>query len=96
MLGNHRFLSRTIKKWSDFGGPQTMVEYIFNEICLIIGFCMIYISPNFQKISPTTICIRLMSVIKKIFFRGSQGNLVNSRGFLTYLFGFKWLNSSDQ
>ena len=96
MLGNHWFLSRTIKKWSDIGGPQTNVEYIFNEICLIIGFCMIYISPNFQNFSPTTICIRLMSIIKKVFFAGSQGNLANSRGFLTYMIDFYWLNGSDQ
>ena len=73
MKGNHRFLSRTLKKWSDFGGPQTNVECIFNEICMIIGFCMIYISQNFQNYSPTTICIRLMSIIKKAFFEGSQG-----------------------
>ena len=53
MQGNHSFLGRTFKKWSDFGGPQTNVEYIFNEICMIIGFCMMYISQNFQNFSPT-------------------------------------------
>ena len=88
MQGNHRFLSRILKKWSDFGSPQTNVENIFSKICMIIGFCMIYISQNFQNVSPSTICIRLMSIIKKVFFRGSQGNLVNSRGFPTYLIVF--------
>ena len=88
MMGNHRFLSISLRKWSDFGGPQTNVEYIFNEICMIIGFSVIYISQNIQNISPTTICVRLMSVIKKVFFRGSKGNLANSHGFLTYLIDF--------
>ena len=88
MQKNRLFLSRTIKKWFDFGGPQTNVKYIFNEICMIIGFCMIYISQNIQNFSPTTICIRRMSFIKKVLFRGSQGNLANSHGFLTYMIDF--------
>ena len=88
MLGNHSFLSITLKKWSDFGGPQTNLEYIYNEICKIIGFCMIYISQNFQNFSLTTICIRLMSIIMKVFFGGSKGILANSHGFLTYLIDF--------
>ena len=96
MMGNHRFLSISLKKWSYFGGPHTNIEYIFNEICMIIGFCMIYISQNIQNISPMNICIRHTSVIKKVFFGGSKGNLANSHGFLTYLIDFQWLNSSEQ
>ena len=68
--GKSQVSGQNFKKWSDFGGPQTNVEYIFNEICMIIGFCMIYISQNFQNFSLTTICIRLMSVLKERVFRG--------------------------